>query len=351
MATTSAVIHPVTRPVKFALVVDNFAVQFVGKQHADHLLQILHKNYKAVCEDWEAKLFCGITFDWDYAERRTCTLSMPGYIKATLLKYTHPTPSQPQHAPHRYNPPTFGTKQQKPEPLDTTAIATPQERKRIQRIVGTLLFYCRAVDPTLAVTLSDLASEQSRATELTLKDVHQLLDYCATHPDAKLRYHASNMQLGIHSDASYLNAPKGRSRVGGYFYLGDPSNGAILTPTGILKLVVSSAAESEIGGLFANLKEGVIIRQTLTDMGHPQNQTPVQTDNSTASGFADDSIKQQKTRAIDMRFHWVRDRQKQRQFKVFWDKAARNRADYFTKHHPTSHHQAVRPTYHPSPSS
>ena len=153
------------------------------------------------------------------------------------------------------------------------------------------------------------------------------------------------MQLGIHSDASYLNAPKARSRVGGFFYLGHPSNGAILTPTGILKLVASSAAEAEIGGLFTNLKEGVILRQTLTDMGHPQDSTPVQTDNSTAQGFSDDSIKQQKTRAIDMRFHWVRDRQQQKQFKIFWDKGIHNKADYFTKHHSPSHHQLVRSQY------
>ena len=115
-------------------------------------------------------------------------------------------------------------------------------------------------------------------------------------------------------------------------------------------MVVSSAAEAEIGGLFTNCKEAEVIRQTLIDMNHPQDPTPVQTDNSTASGLADDSIKQQKTRAIDMRFHWIRDRQQQQHFRIYWDKAKRNLADYFTKHHSPTHHQAMRHTYlHPNP--
>ena len=45
---------------------------------------------------------------------------------------------------------------------------------------------------------------------------------------------------------------------------------------------MSSAAEAELGALFLNAKEAVIIRQILTEMGHPQPRTPLQTDNTTA---------------------------------------------------------------------
>ena len=133
--------------------------------------------------------------------------------------------------------------------------------KRIQQIVGTMLYYARAVDNTILVTLGSLASRQSTATELTNKDVKQFLDYYATHPTAILRFHASDMRLKIHSDAGYLNESKARSRAGGHFYLGnnnnDPTkdvpNGAILNPTGILRHVASSASEAEYGALFVNL--------------------------------------------------------------------------------------------------
>jgi phenolic acid decarboxylase len=71
----------------------------------------------------------------------------------------------------------------------------------------------------MLVTLSDLASEQSAATEATMEAVVQFLNYAATHPDAVLCYQASDMILKVHSDSSYLNLPKARSRAGGHFYL------------------------------------------------------------------------------------------------------------------------------------
>jgi hypothetical protein len=84
-------------------------------------------------------------------------------------------------------------------------------------------------------------------------------------------------------------------------------------------------------------------------MRHPQTATPIKTDNSTANGIANDTVKQKRSKAINMCFYWVRDRVRQGQFHVYWGKGSHNRADYYSKHHPTSHHQAVRSTYFYSP--
>jgi hypothetical protein len=53
--------------------------------------------------------------------------------------------------------------------------------------------------------LNDIATEQTNATEKTQAATDQILDYLATHPDATIRYHASDMVLHIDSDASYLS--------------------------------------------------------------------------------------------------------------------------------------------------
>jgi hypothetical protein len=340
----------VTRPIKFALIVDDFGMQYVGKQHADHLLNLLKKHYEGVSIDWDASLFSGITFKWDW-DKRTCDLSMPGYIESSLERFQHPKPTKPVHAPHRFNPPQYGVKVQLTAPADRSAPLQPSGCKRIQQIVGTLLFYGRAVDSTLLMTLSSLASRQTKATEQDASDTDHLLNYCATHPNATLRYHASDMILKVHSDASYLSESNARSRTGGHFYLGnlpdkpEVHNGAILNPAGILKMVVAAASEAELAALFTNMKEALIVRQILTDLGRPQPPTPVITDNSTAAGIANDTIRQQKSRAVDMRFHWVRDRVAQKQFEVKWKRAQQNLADYFTKHHAPKHHQTMRPIY------
>ena len=342
-----------SRPIKFALVVDDFFISYVDKQHADHLLEILAANYEGLTVDWTASHFCGITFEWDYCAR-TVDLSMPGYIDAALHKFGYAPSKRPQHAPHRYVTPTYG-KDQTPEQLDTSPALDSTEHRRIQQIVGTLLYYARAVDSSLLVALSALASAQAKPTEQTRADLHRLLDYCATHPDAKVRFCKSDMLLKIHSDAGYTNAARARSRVGGHFYLGnqhqDPSNqGAFLNTTSIMRHVAASASEAELAALFANMKDGAMYRQVLLDLGYPQPTTPMFTDNTTAAGIANDAIKQLRTRALDMRLHWVRDQVEQQHFSVHWLPAADNLADLFTKHHSPKTLLELRPKYFvPSP--
>ena len=86
-----------------------------------------------------------------------------------------------------------------------------EDEKYIRQVVGSFLYYARAVDLTILTALSDIASEQSKPTEKTMKRVEQLLDYMHTNPNAVIRFCASDMILNLHSDVSYLSAARGRS--------------------------------------------------------------------------------------------------------------------------------------------
>ena len=86
------------------------------------------------------------------------------------------------------------------------------------------------------------------------------------------------------------------------------SNQAILNTSTIMRNVIASASEAECGALFKNTKEAVALRTTLHEMGHPQPPIPVEVDNSTAVGFANKQIKQQKYKSMDMRYYWIQDR-------------------------------------------
>ena len=157
------------------------------------------------------------------------------------------------------------------------------------------------------------------------------------------------MILFIDSDAAYLVENGAKSRAAGFFYLGNKDgtiiNGSILVLAKIIKFVMSSAAEAEIAGLFMNAKQAIPLRQTLIEMGFPQPPTKIKTDNSTANSFANNTIKQNRSKAIDMRFYWLQCRQQQEQFNIYWEPGKTNLADYFTKHHSPAHHKAVRPIY------
>mmetsp|Transcript_2562 Transcript_2562/g.5252 ORF Transcript_2562/g.5252 Transcript_2562/m.5252 type:complete len:157 (-) Transcript_2562:130-600(-) len=132
------------------------------------------------------------------------------------------------------------------------------------------------------------------------------LNYAASNPNAEVLYRASDMILNVESNAAYLVHPKALSRAGGYLFLGNAArtqfNGPILVLAKIIKNVMASAAEAEVGALYTNAQEAIAIRQCLIELGHPQPPTPMKMNNSTAQGILTGTIKQKQTKAIDMRF-------------------------------------------------
>jgi hypothetical protein len=225
--------------------VDDFAVKYVGKQHADYFRDALLRTYE-------------LTIDW-ITKNRTCAISMPGYVSNVLSKFQHDAPNHPQHTPSRYVTPVYGAKTQFAT-KDKTPPLTSTQCLIIQKGTGSILYYAIAVDPTVLMPLNDIATEQTKATEKMQDARNQLLDYLASHPDATIRYHASDMILHIHSDASYLSVSNAQSRLGGLFFLGnnppdqDTLNGSILNVASFINNVVASAAESEVGRAFTTPK-------------------------------------------------------------------------------------------------
>jgi hypothetical protein len=230
--------------------VDDFAVKYVGKQHADHIRNDLLKTYELTM-DWEETVYSGMTLKSDY-KNRTCDIFMPGYVSNVLIKFQHDSSKHPQHTPSRYVTPVYGAKTQYAT-KDETLPLTAKQCLTIQKVTGTILYCAKSVDPTVLMPLNDIATEHTKATEKTQAATNQLLDYLATHPDATIRYHASDMILHIHSDASYLSVSNARSCIGGLFFCGSKSpqkdtlNGSILNVASVIKNVVASTAESEVG--------------------------------------------------------------------------------------------------------
>ena len=85
-----------------------------------------------------------------------------------------------------------------------------------------------------------------------------------------------------------------------------PNNGAIHNVAEIIKGVMSSAAEAELGAMYINACKAVEIRTILEEMGHKQPATPIQVDNSTAEGIVNKRVQPKCTKAMDMHFHWLR---------------------------------------------
>jgi hypothetical protein len=118
------------------------------------------------------------------------------------------------------------------------------------------------MDPTILTSLSFIASTQAEPTKETMIKMHSFLDYAATHLDAIITYRVINMVLVVHRDASYLSKPKVRSQAGGHYFMSsdtnDPNNnGAVLNIAQLIKTVMSSTAEAELGALYVNAPKAI----------------------------------------------------------------------------------------------
>ncbi len=175
-------------------------------------------------------------------------------------------PKKLQTCPYSPEPKKFGTEAQTALPPDSSPKLDTKGIKRVQKIVGSILYYARTVDMTVLMALSSIAVEQTKATEKTMARCTQLLDYLSGHADSKVRFHASDMILNIHLDASYLLEAKARSRTCRLFFMGwmpqdgEPIqlNGAFHVSTTILCFVAASAAKAELGALYHNCQTRII---------------------------------------------------------------------------------------------
>ena len=153
------------RNISFTLVVDDFLIKYVNDTDLNHLITTMRAGY-AFKVDADAKQYVGIALKWDY-DRRTVRLSMPGYVRQALLELEHELSTRKYHSPSRYMPPSYGAKVQYAA-VDTSAPLTPKKINFIQRAVGKLLYYARAVDPTMLHALNDISLSAAKGTQATL---------------------------------------------------------------------------------------------------------------------------------------------------------------------------------------
>ena len=240
---------------------------------------------------------------------------MRNYVSKDLERFQNPTPTRPQHSPHKWLAPMYGAKVQSSPNASTAPDLDKRGITRVQNIAGTFLYIARAVNPTMLVALNDIGAKQASPTTETIKKTKMLMEYVATQPNAVIRFHASNMCLHIDCDAAYLVQTKACSRAAGHFYLSDnpPSNKICPTPSPndpeltkfqTIRTVMASVVETETGAILLNCQQTVPIYTALTEMGHPQLPNPIKTDSATSYGILTGNMRRTCTKAVDMRFHY-----------------------------------------------
>lgn len=331
-----------SKSVIFALVVDDFGISATSPEAKDHLLQTLREHYP-ITDDPLGRKFLGMRVEHD-RQQRTLTISMPGYVQQACERFKISAPSKLTETPLPYNRPNYGQAIQLPV-TDETPLLDAAGKLFVQQAVGAFQYYAQSIDFSMIAALSKIASKQSAPTEHTLGLLRHFLSYAASYPDAAITYRPSNMQLVVHSDAAYLSEWNARSRTAGIDYLGTidgPINGIVDARSVIMKNVVPSVAEAEYGSIFANAQSAIPLRNSLADLGYPQQATPIITDNACAMGIANKTLKARRSKSMDVKFHWIQDQIKLKIFRVIWRPGRQNIADYVSKIHTPRHHQFMR---------
>ena len=188
--------------ITFTLCVDNFCIKYTDRENELHLLDALKVKYK-ISTDWEGKLYCGLTLNWNH-KQITFTIPIPNDVSKALHKFQHKIPKQSEDAPYPAARIQYGAKTQYIDGQEQEPILSTKGKTKIQQIVGTFLFYSQAVDATMMTALIELSGQQSKPTANTAREIKQFLNYYVTYPEARIQYHASDMILYVHSDAGYI---------------------------------------------------------------------------------------------------------------------------------------------------
>jgi hypothetical protein len=151
----------------------------VGKENAHHLRKVLLHIYE-ITTDWGGKAYSDMALKWDY-QKQTCDISMPEYIANVLNKFQHENPKHPPHIHSKYITLLIGAKNQHTTIYETPSLPAKQ-CTNIQRIIVSVLYYARALDPIVLMPLTDITTEQIKATEKTQASTDQFLDYLAHTP-------------------------------------------------------------------------------------------------------------------------------------------------------------------------
>jgi hypothetical protein len=112
----------------------------------------------------DGNLYCGIALKWNYVKRYV-NLAMVKYVMKQLTKYGHIAPLKPQHCPYLPNLIKYSKDNQSPSPLNDSPLLDKARKKGTQQIVGSFLYYARAVDPTILMALYEISSQQAAPTK------------------------------------------------------------------------------------------------------------------------------------------------------------------------------------------
>jgi hypothetical protein len=332
-----------TRSTIGAIVVDDIGLKVRCKDDVMHLVNAIEKVWK-VKINWKGDKYVGMDLKWDYNPDNptleiSCDQVIPDALKRFFPGQTLKGADTPGLEDKKW---TLGSDNKVVIVNENKPIPMPENTKFVQQFTGTLSHAARIVRHDLLPAVNDIAATQSAPTSKTMEQIDRLANYVARFPKASVIFKATDMVLkAMYDSALRLH---GKHKVGLMLYHSNINDhpemiGNIIEV--ICRLppdVVASIAEGEYCAQFITGQTAYWHRIINERMGYPQPPTILYGDNTTAIGIANDSIKIKRSKAIDNKMHWIRDKTRLKIFLPTHIRTNLNSADYQTKNLSTKEH-------------
>ena len=324
----------------FVLHVDDFGIAYKDPKHVDKLKGVLAKAGYEYTTDESASKFCGFSIERDW-KLRLISIYMPEYVPKALERFNLQDIA-PADTPYFEINKTFSPRQEAMEEDQSEVLSEPLI-KLLQEKIGTLRYLASALRTDIDVYTSKAASRQANPTKELMRDVDRIFAYLKKYPNLGVTYHASDMVLMAHTDASFDSERGSRSRSGAIYHCGRKNspgfiNGPIEVSSKIQKTISVSSAEAEYIALFECALRMVYLKKLCELFGHAQKSSLIACDNTCAVGLANGTVADAKTKHVRRKFHWIREAVAEDEFEVYWEAGVKNVADFFTKYHNSVDH-------------
>jgi hypothetical protein len=335
--------------VKFSQTVDDSGVSYnADKPHElEALLAHMRKKY-AIKVNMLGNKFLGMTLDWNY-EDNYFDRSIPTHWPETIARFAPDGNLSGARSPGHYEAFTPGAGSTIPFE-DTTPTLDASGKLYVQQFTGKNLFYATHGDWLLQPYVRAISDHQSQASERDRRACDRLLSYGHTHRNAVQRYYATDMIARASSDASHQSLDHSGSVVASYIHLvnRDSDDTFVNSPTATIcrrsRTVCSAASETEYASLYETGCALMPVRNILAALDFPQETTTIYTDNLIAKNICARLVRPKRSKAIDMRYHWIRDRVDDKYFDVVWLPSTSKSimcVDALTKIHPVKKHEEL----------
>jgi hypothetical protein len=202
--------------------------------------------------------------------------------------------------------------------------------KRYQQIIGALIYLSNTIRPDITFSVNFLARKMSEPSQQDYLLAKRILRYLKGTADLKLTFDKKNKVVG-YSDASYAEDKNDRKSTGGYVF--NMNGGAISWKSQKQKIVTLSSCEAEYVTLSEAAKEAMWLRKLIRDVDNKKSESPIIIfeDNQSTIKTAKNPIQSERTKHIDVRHHYIRERVEEKKIEVKYVPTTDQVADLLTK--------------------